>query len=365
MIASPANAVGDDAVTEDPGEQVGRAVDAVDLVVAVDRAEQDEEEIGSRNVKNASSRLRQNRRCSARKLVERRASRLVLRSATGRSPRASRRRTSSPSSSRPAASASRGQLVEHARRLVVRSDDSLAVPAVADLRPRAPPQLRGRPERDDRTVAEDGDAVGEPLGLLDVVRREQDRLAEVAQRSDRVPGRGARRGRSRSSARRGRAARGRRRGQHEVEPPLLPARQRFTSASRFSSSPTSATTSRGSRGARSSRRTVECSSTLRRVQRGRLEHDADPVAPAAAPSAGSTPSTDDLARVASSVALEDLDGRRLPGAVGAEQAEHLSFLDLERDPTEGVLPSVCLVRPETTTALMAKVYISGEMSTWS
>ncbi len=42
----------------------------------------------------------------------------------------------------------------------------------------------------------------------------------------------------------------------------------------------------------------------------------------------------DLAGVAVPVALEHLDARRLSGAVGAEQAEHLTALDGEIDPAQ-------------------------------
>ena len=41
-----------------------------------------------------------------------------------------------------------------------------------------------------------------------------------------------------------------------------------------------------------------------------------------------------VAAVARPVALEDLDGRRLAGAVRAEEREHLAGLDGEREPVE-------------------------------
>ena len=58
----------------------------------------------------------------------------------------------------------------------------------------------------------------------------------------------------------------------------------------------------------------------------------DAVAPArvAVPRIG--PSRPDVAGTARAVALEDLDGRRLAGAVGAEQPEDLTGPDLEVDP---------------------------------
>ncbi len=48
-------------------------------------------------------------------------------------------------------------------------------------------QVVGRPSRDDRAVRHDGDVVGEPLGLFDVVRRHQHRLALRAQSVDQRP----------------------------------------------------------------------------------------------------------------------------------------------------------------------------------
>ena len=52
---------------------------------------------------------------------------------------------------------------------------------------------------------------------------------------------------------------------------------------------------------------------------------------------------DDAAR-AGAVALEDLDGRRLAGAVGAEQAEDLAGGDLEVDAAHGLMVAVGLVQ---------------------
>ena len=63
-----------------------------------------------------------------------------------------------------------------------------------------------------------------------------------------------------------------------------------------------------------------------------LQHDADALRGTRGPGCcGSWPSTRHLARVARAVALEDLDRRRLAGAVRAEQAEDLALLDLEVD----------------------------------
>ena len=82
----------------------------------------------------------------------------------------------------------RGQLVEHARRLLGRHHDLRAVAAVADLDRRvAGEELLGRAGADDLAAAQDGDAVGESLRLLHVVRREEDALPQGAQVADRLP----------------------------------------------------------------------------------------------------------------------------------------------------------------------------------
>src|SRR5207253_8066321 len=100
-------------------------------------------------------------------------------------------------------------------------------PAVADLgRRRATDQLLHRARCDDAALAQDGDAVGELLDLVQVVGRQQDRLAEPAERADRLPG---------APPRSGVEAGGRLveenqlrvadQRQAEVEPPPLPARE--------------------------------------------------------------------------------------------------------------------------------------------
>ena len=62
-----------------------------------------------------------------------------------------------------------------------------------------------------------------------------------------------------------------------------------------------------------------------------LQHDADALPELAAGALRIVAEHRHLARVARAVALEDLDGRRLPGAVRAEQPEDLALLDLEVD----------------------------------
>src|SRR5581483_4711828 len=80
--------------------------------------------------------------------------------------------------------------------------------------------------RDDLAAGDHGDPVGELLGLVHVVRREEDGLAETAETFDHVPRRAAR----------GRVETGRRlveedelrvadQGERDVEPPPLAARE--------------------------------------------------------------------------------------------------------------------------------------------
>ncbi len=52
----------------------------------------------------------------------------------------------------------------------------------------------------------------------------------------------------------------------------------------------------------------------------------------------------DLAAAARAVALEDLDGRRLAGAVRAEQAEHLAALHGDVDAAHGLELAVALAQ---------------------
>src|SRR2546423_1125185 len=87
----------------------------------------------------------------------------------------------------------RGQLVEDARRAVGLEDDVAAVLAVADLGGRrGADQVGRRADRDDLAASENRDAIGQALGLVEVVRRENDRLAEAAKRAQGLPGLAAR-----------------------------------------------------------------------------------------------------------------------------------------------------------------------------
>src|SRR4051812_34451942 len=184
---------------------------------------------GSRKLKNAALGLRQNSRRSRRywrqvsatsdliggelkvDLLERRADDLEFLEALAAGQRLA------------------GQLVQEGGRIF---GDPLVVLAarVAPRHAHAPrrvdPELARRALGEDAAALDDRHAVGERLGLVEVVRRQQDRLAEVAERADGLPGGAAGRG----------VEAGRRlveehqlgvadEREPEVEPPLLAARQ--------------------------------------------------------------------------------------------------------------------------------------------
>ena len=75
-----------------------------------------------------------------------------------------------------------------------------------------------------------------------------------------------------------------------------------------------------------------------------LEHDPHPRAELARALAGIQAEHAHLARRAVPVTLEDLDRRRLTGAVRTEQAEHLAAPDLEVDPPNSLEFSVGLAQ---------------------
>ena len=199
---------------------------------------------GSRKLKKAALGLRQNRRRSSRYWRQASDSGAGARSLDHRPPPSgasavSSRYTSSsvgrvtlsPSSRVPARERGAGQLVQQRRRIVGLALDQAAVAvAVADPVRRGAAvgaELLRLALDDDPPVLDDRHPVGQRLRLVEVVRREQDRLAERLERADRVPG----------VAARGRVeARGRLveedqlrvadQRQRQIQPPQLPARQR-------------------------------------------------------------------------------------------------------------------------------------------
>jgi hypothetical protein len=81
-----------------------------------------------------------------------------------------------------------------------------------------------------------------------------------------------------------------------------------------------------------------------RVEAAALEHDPDPLLEAPVAALRVPPQNPHLARRAAPVALEDLDGRGFARTVWAEQAEHLTALDRERDAAHGLHVAVRLAQ---------------------
>ena len=242
-----------------------------------------------------------------------------------------------------------GQLVQAPRRLGRLLDDHLAVPAVADLGLGcAAGQLGRRADADDPAFAEHGDPVGELLGLVEVVRGQEDRRAERAEVADRLPGGAPRAG----------IEPGRRlveehelgvadEREPEVEPALLAARERPAAGVRLLGQPDDLDDlGRVARARVVAAEHVEALAHRQvRVERRGLEDDAEPLAPGPAGARRILAEHLDVARVAVAVALEDLDRRRLAGAVRPEQPEHLAGADLEVDAPDRLVRAVALPQP--------------------
>jgi hypothetical protein len=79
------------------------------------------------------------------------------------------------------------------------------------------------------------------------------------------------------------------------------------------------------------------------VHAGALQHDPHPIAQLAGALLGVVAEDRDDPARAAAIALEDLDGRGLARAVGAEQPEHLARRDLEVDAAHGLVLAVALV----------------------
>ena len=228
--------------------------------------------------------------------------------------------------------------MEHLGRPVGLERHLAPVLAVADLgRWRIADQLGGRPYGDDLPLAEDSDAVGEVLCLVEVVRREQDRLAELPQRTQRLPGLAPR---VRVEARGRLVEEDQLRVADEPEPkvetPPLAAREAAHENVPLVLQPDQLDdlVDRPRALVVAGEQAQALDDAQRLVHRRGLEDDADPLAPLAARVRRVDSQHLDLARVALAVALEDLDRGRLARAVRAEQAEDLAALDLEADPAD-------------------------------
>src|SRR4051794_37809410 len=235
-----------------------------------------------------------------------------------------------------------GQLVQRARRVVGDQLDDLAGRvAVAD--PHAPrgvdAELARRALGEDAPALDDRHAVGERLRLVEVVRREHDGLAELAQRADRLPG-GAARGRVEAGGRlveedQLRVADQR---QAEVQPPQLAAGQ--LARHRVLLALQADEREHLGRVARVREHPGEVLERLAdadaAVDAGLLQDDAQPLAQRPRPASRVEAEDGDLAAAALAVALEDLDRGRLARPVGPQQPVDLAAADLELDPGHGL-----------------------------
>src|SRR3954449_13615698 len=196
-------------------------------------------------------------------------------------------------------------------------------------------EFAGRPYGEDRATLDDRHAVGERLRLVEVVRGQQDRLAQLGELADDLP---------RRAPRGGVEARGRLVEEHklgvahqrqpEVQAPGLAARQSADLLVLLAAQPGEL-----EHLVDVARCRIQAAPVLERladrdvaIHTAALQDDPHPRAQLARALAGvEAEHRDDPAR-ARAVALEDLDGRRLAGAVGAQQAEDLAARDLEVDP---------------------------------
>ena len=232
------------------------------LVALEDRAEQREEQQRQDEVEERRRRVAPEHPALQAVLVPGEDGRVsharprALRSARGRRPRASGRDTDRSRRTSPRASAALVSWCSSAvgvGRLALLQLAVLVAPGHAVARPAllAGAELGRRPDGEDAPVLDDRHAVAQRLGLVEVVRGEQDRLAELLQRADRLP-RGAPRRRVEAG---GRLVEEDQLGvaderEREVQPPQ-PGRPRACAPARrrLSCSPARASTSSTSRGA--------------------------------------------------------------------------------------------------------------------
>src|SRR5262249_24974971 len=200
---------------------------------------------------------------------------------------------------------------------------------------------------DDPALAQDGDAIGQLLCLVQVVRCQQDRLAERTQRADQLPRRAARhwveaRRRLVEKDQVGIAYK----GDAEVEPSLLAAGKCLHACIPLGAEPDEADhlVDVARRPVVAGEHPVRLGDGLVRPELRLLEHDADALAVGLLLACRIEAEHVDPAAVALAVALEDLHGRRLAGAVRAEQAEDLALLDVERDSAHGLVLAVRLAQ---------------------
>jgi hypothetical protein len=179
------------------------------------------------------------------------------------------------------------------------------------------------------------------------VGREQDGLAERAERADHLPGGAARGGvESRGRLVEEQHLRVADQAQAEVEPAFLPPGERADPRRALLLEP-----DEPDHLVDVQRLPVVAGEELQalgdaqvRIHRRRLEDDSDSIPPVEAGSLWVLAEHLDRSAVARPVALQDLDRCRLAGAVGAEQSEDLARRDLEVDAPHCLVRAVRLVQ---------------------
>src|SRR5947209_6286964 len=296
---------------------------------------------GSRKLKNAALGLRQNSRRSRRYWCQTRAA-----SDIGGELQVDllQRRADDLEVLQPLAARQRlaGQLVQEPRRVVGDVLDELAR-GIAVAHPHAPRRLRAQLARralgEDAPALDDRHAVGELLGLVEVVRGQHHGLAQLAQRADRLPGVAPRDG---VEAGGGLVEEDQLRVADEREPevqaPHLAARELARGGVLLALQADERDDLVGVARVRIQRREVHerLSHADVAVDAGLLQDDPDALAQRPCPAGRVEAQDAHLPAGAVAIALEDLHRRRLAGAVGAEQAEDLAAADLEGDPAHGL-----------------------------
>ena len=218
------------------------------------------------------------------------------------------------------------------RRLV----DSAIAPSSTLIRtPASSPRIRAAGVSSSRiaAVVHDRDPVAERLGLVHVVRGEDDGAAVFVERAAADPrGCAAPAGRAPPSARRGRRPRGRARARRRSTAAAAARRTACSvrvSALSVEADPLEPLVCRRSRDAVQRGERVDLLARRQPVEeRRRLELDADPRQQLRCCAATATAEQRHLTGVGGAQSLDDLEGRGLAGAVRSEDAEELSGLRL-------------------------------------
>ena len=214
-----------------------------------------------------------------------------------------------------------------------------------------PLELGRRPPGDDPAAVEQRDPVGQPVGLFEVLRRQEDRHTVGDQPSDHVPHHpaapGIESGRRLVQEDDPRVAH---EGHREVEPPAHPARVGHRGPACVGHEVEPLEQLRDSTLARLAPEVEEIRHQPQvllagelAVDRGDLARQGDRVPHLVALASDVETGHPRLACVGRDQRGEDVDRRRLAGTVGPEQGEHRSGGDVEVDPVEGDLLAVGLL----------------------